>query len=340
LQVDVGGISDRDNGRLGRQEGVLMPARLVRLFWQYPVIALLILLLCSTAIITPQILSIGNILLVLRQYSGLGIMAIGVTFVVLCGRLDVSIGSLTSLTVVISIALHDMFGPATSVLIAFATAALVGAVNGFLIAYLRLSSLVTTLGMFAALQGVANVIGIDGKQFVDQPDQSWLSVLGRGFVLGVPVPVWVFAAIAFASAWVIARTNFGRAIRAVGGNEKASIYSSIDARAIIFSCFMISALFTCLGALILASRTMQAQADTGLGLEIQALSAIFLGGTSLGGGVGGIGRTVIGVIVLASVSNTLIMVGTPAETQWLVNGTIIILAVWLDSVSRRRSLLA
>jgi ribose/xylose/arabinose/galactoside ABC-type transport system permease subunit len=317
-----------------------MLARLGRLFWQYPVIALLLLLLCSTAIITPAILSVGNILLVLRQYSALGIMSIGVTFVVLCGRLDVSIGSLASLSVVISIALHDMLGPAMSVLIAFATAAVIGAINGFLIAYLRLSSLVTTLGMFAALQGVANVIGIDGKQFVDQPEQSWLSLLGRGYVLGIPVPVCVFAAVAVGSAWVLARTNFGRAIRAVGGNEKASIYSSINARAIIFSCFMISALFTCLGGLILASRTMQAQADTGIGLEIQALSAIFLGGTSLGGGVGGIGRTVIGVIVLASVSNTLIMVGTPTETQWLVNGTIIILAVWLDSVSRKRSLFA
>jgi ribose transport system permease protein len=317
-----------------------MLARLSRLFWQYPVILLLLALVCSTAIITPAILSVGNILLMLRQYSGLGIMAVGVTFVVLCGRLDVSIGSLTSLVVVVAIALHDMFGPAVSVLMAFATAATVGAINGYLIAYLRLSSLVTTLGMFAALQGVANVIGIDGKQFIEQPDQSWLNLLGRGFVLGIPVPVWVFAAIAAISAWIMARTNFGRAITAVGGNETASNYSSINSKAIVFWCFMISALLTSIGALILASRTMQAQSDTGIGLEIQALSAIFLGGTSLGGGVGGIGRTVIGVIVLASVSNTLIMVGAPAQTQWLVSGTIIILAVWLDSIARKRSLLA
>jgi ribose transport system permease protein len=315
-------------------------AGLSKLFWRYPIIVLLVVLLCSAAIITPSILSVGNILLMLRQYSALGIMAIGVTFVVLCGRLDVSIGSLTSLVVVVVIALHDTYGPTIAILAAFAAAAVVGMINGYLVAYLRLSSLVTTLGMYAAIQGVANVLAIEGKKLVENPDLSWFGFVGRGFVLGIPVPVWLFAAIAGGSAWVMARTNFGRAVRAVGGNERASIYSSINATAIVFWCFMISALCTCVGGLIMASRVMQAQSDTGVGLEILALSAIFLGGTSLGGGIGGMGRTVIGVIVLASVSNALVLIGAPAEAQWLVSGTIIILAVWLDSVSRKRILLA
>jgi ribose/xylose/arabinose/galactoside ABC-type transport system permease subunit len=310
------------------------------LFWRYPVIVLLIILVCSAAIITPAILSKGNILLMLRQYSALGIMAIGVTFVVLCGRLDVSIGSLASLMVVVSITLHDLLGTNAAVLIAFLTAALVGCINGYLVAYLRLSSLVTTLGMFAALQGVANVIGIGGRQVVERPELSWLSFVGRGFVFGVPVPVWIFAAVAAGSAWVMANTNFGRSVRAVGGSETASTYSSINAKAIIFWCFMISALCTFVGGLIMASRTMQAQSDSGTGLEILALSAVFLGGTSLGGGVGGMGRTVIGVIVLASVSNSLILIGAPIQAQWLASGTIIVLAVWLDSISRKRSMLA
>jgi ribose/xylose/arabinose/galactoside ABC-type transport system permease subunit len=138
----------------------------------------------------------------------------------------------------------------------------------------------------------------------------------------------------------MARTNFGRAIRAVGGNEKASIYSSIDARAIIFLSFMISAVCCWLGATIMSARTMQAQADSGTGLEIAALSAIFLGGTSLGGGAGGMGQTVIGVIVLACVSNSLILIGAPIQAQWLASGSIIVLAVWLDSLSRKRRQLA
>lgn len=317
-----------------------MLAQFTRLLTRYPVIPLLVILLCAAAIITPAILSVGNIMLVLRQYSALGIMAIGVTFAVLCGRLDVSIGSLASLMVVISIALHDMLGPTLSVLIALGTALLIGAINGYLIAYLRLSSLVTTLGMFAALQGVANVIGLVGKQVAEKPDESWLSFIGRGFVLGLPMPVWIFAAVALVSSWIIARTNFGRAIRAVGGSEKAAIYSSINAKAITFWAFMISAFCTWLGGMIMASRTMQAQADSGVGLEILALSAIFLGGTSLGGGVGGVGRTVIGVIVLAFVSNALVLIGAPIQAQWLASGSIIIIAVWLDSIARKRSLVA
>ena len=311
-----------------------------QLFWRFPIVWLLIAVVCAAAIITPAILSVGNILLMLRQYAALGIMAIGVTFVVLSGRLDVSIGSLASLMVVVSITLHDLIGPTGAVLAALATTLLVGAINGYLIAYLRLSSLVTTLGMFAALQGVANVIGIGGRQVVAAPDQSWLSVIGRGFVFAIPVPVIIFVAVAAGSAWVMARTNFGRALRAVGGNEQASTYSSINAKAIIFSCFVISAVCTWLGGLIMASRTMQAQADSGAGLEILALSAIFLGGTSLGGGVGGMGRTVIGVIVLASLSNSLILIGAPIQAQWLASGTIIIVAVWLDSIARERSRLA
>ena len=317
-----------------------MLGQFARLLSRYPVIPLLVVLLCAAAIITPAILSVGNIMLVLRQYSALGIMAIGVTFAVLCGRLDVSIGSLASLMVVISIALHDMLGPTLSVLAALATALLIGAINGYLIAYLRLSSLVTTLGMFAALQGVANVIGLVGKQVADKPDESWLSFVGRGFVLGLPVPVLIFATVALVSSWIIAYTNFGRAIRAVGGSEKAAIYSSINAKAITFWAFMISAFCTWLGGMIMASRTMQAQADSGVGLEILALSAIFLGGTSLGGGVGGVGRTVIGVIVLAFVSNALVLIGAPIQAQWLASGSIIIIAVWLDSIARRRSLVA
>lgn len=315
-------------------------AHVRQLFWRFPVVALLIVLICSTAIITPQILSVGNILLVLRQFSALGLMAVGVTFVVLCGRLDVSIGSMASLSVVVVIALHDTFGPGIAILGSLATAAICGAINGYLVAYLRLSSLVTTLGMFAALQGVANVIGISGVQLVKNPDASWFAFIGRGYILGIPFPVWMFLTVAAIGAWVIGATNFGRSIRAVGGSEKASVYSSIDAKAIIFWSFMISALCTGLGGLIIASRAMQAQADSGVGMEIMALSAIFLGGTSLGGGVGGIGRTVIGVIVLASVNNTLVMVGMPIQAQWLVSGTVIVLAVWLDSIARRRRLLA
>ena len=311
-----------------------------RFVLRYPVYLLLIALLLGAAIVTPAVLSLGNILQVLRQFSVLGVMAIGVTFVILVGRLDVSVGSLLSLLVVVIVALHDRVGPIPSMLAGFAVAAVVGALNGYLVAYLRLNSLVATLGAYASLQGVANVASAGGLQLVKDPDASWFGFFGRSYVLGVPTPVWMFALVALAAAWVLGQTNFGRAVRAVGGNELASVYSSIDAKAIIFSAYMAAALLTAVAAVILSSRAMSAQSDSGVGMEISALSAIFLGGTSLGGGVGGIGRTVLGVIVLGFISNAMILVGLPIQAQWLASAIVIILAVWLDSASRRGRVLA
>jgi ribose/xylose/arabinose/galactoside ABC-type transport system permease subunit len=300
---------------------------------RYPVYILLAGLLLGAAAVTPAILSIGNILLVLRQFSVLGIMAIGVTFVILVGRLDVSVGSLLSLLVVVIVALHDIVGPIAAMLAGIAIAAAVGAINGYLVAYLRLNSLVTTLGAYAALQGAANVASAGGLQLVKNPDASWFGFFGRSYLLGVPTPVWIFALTALIAALLLRETNFGRAVRAVGGNELASVYSSINAKATIFTAYVISALLTAVAAIVLSSRAMSAQSDSGAGLEISVLSAIFLGGTSLG--VGGIGRTVLGVVVLAFISNAMILVGLPIQAQWLASAVVIILAVWLDSVSRR-----
>ena len=307
---------------------------------RYPVFILLIVLLLAAAIITPAILTPGNILQTLRQYSVMGIMALGVTFVVLCGGLDVSVGSLLSLLVVVIVALHDVAGPISAMLAGIAIAAVVGAINGYLVAYLRLNSLITTLGGYAALQGVANVTSAGGLQLVKDPASSWFGVFGRGFILNIPVPDILFLGLALFGVWVLSQTNYGRAMKAVGGNELASRYSSIDAKAVIFSAYMASALLTAIAAIVLSSRAMSAQSDSGAGVEITVLSAIFLGGTSLGGGVGGIGRTVLGVIVLAFISNAMILIGLPIQAQWLVSAVVIILAVWLDAATRRGTVIA
>jgi ribose/xylose/arabinose/galactoside ABC-type transport system permease subunit len=306
-----------------------------RLALRYPVYILLAALMLAAALVTPAVLSLGNILQVLRQFSVLGVMAIGVTFVILVGRLDVSVGSLLSLLVVVIVALHDIVGPVAAMLAGFLIAGVVGAINGYLVAYLRLNSLVTTLGAYASLQGIANVASAGGLQLVKNPDASWFGFFGRSYVLGAPTPVWIFALIALLAAWVLGQTNFGRSVLAVGGNEVASVYSSIDAKAIIFTAYVVAALLTAVAAIILSSRAMSAQSDSGAGLEILVLSAIFLGGTSLGGGVGGIGRTVLGVVALGFISNAMILVGLPIQAQWLASAIVIILAVWLDSASRR-----
>ena len=222
-----------------------------------------------------------------------------------------------------------------------AIAAVVGAINGYLVAYLRLNSLITTLGGYAALQGLANVTSAGGLQLVKDPETSWFGLFGRGFIFNIPAPDILFFGLALLAAWVLSQTNYGRAVtrrRRQRACEPLSPRST--PRASSSRPTWRRPCFTAVAAIVLSSRAMSAQSDSGAGLEILVLSAIFLGGTSLGGGVGGIGRTVLGIIVLAFISNAMILVGLPIQAQWLVSAMVIILAVWLDTAARRGSVLA
>jgi ribose/xylose/arabinose/galactoside ABC-type transport system permease subunit len=317
-----------------------MTHRVRAVILQYPALILLALLLLAAAVVTPAVLTPSNILLTLRENSVMGLMALGVTFVVLCGRIDVSIGSQLSFLVVVIIALHDIVGPALAIAAGFGIAVVIGTINGYLVAYLRLNSLVTTLGMLAALQGAANVANMNGINHVGRPELTWFGVIGRSYFADIPTPVWIFAIVAILAAFVLERTNFGRSVRAVGGNELASVYSSINARAIIFFTYLIAALLTALAAVIYSSRAMSAQSNSGTGMEITVLSSIFLGGTSLVGGIGGMGRTLLGVLVLAFIANVMVLVGMPPLAQWVVSASIIIIAVWFDTAGRRGTMLA
>ncbi|TGR23012.1 MULTISPECIES: ABC transporter permease [unclassified Mesorhizobium] len=307
---------------------------------RYPVFILLGLLLLMAAVVTPQILSPENILTAIRQYSVVGIMALGVTFVVIAGRVDVSIGSLMSVLVVVVISLHDKVGAELAMLAGIGVGLVVGATNGFLVAYVRLNSLIVTLGMMTALQGVAQVATAGILNQVADPEGSWFKVIGRSFLFGVPVSVWIFAGLALICGLVLRRTHFGRSVRAVGGNETGSIYSSINSRATIFVTFLIASFLTAIAAIVFASYAMAAPHNSGSGLEMTVLASIFLGGTSIGGGVGGMGRTVIGIVVLALLNNGMILVGMPIQAQWLISCFIIITAVMLDTYSRRGTIFA
>lgn len=306
----------------------------------YPVFIMLIALLLTAAVVTPQILSPENIVTAIRQYSVIGIMAIGVTFVVISGRVDVSVGSLMSVLVVVVISLHDKIGPELAMLAGIGLALLVGTINGFLVAYVRLNSLIVTLGMMTALQGVAQIASAGILNQVADPEGAWFKVFGRSFLLGVPVSVWIFAGLALVGGLILRRTHFGRAVRAVGGNETGSVYSSINSRATIFITFLIASVLAAIAAIVFASYAMAAPYNSGNGLEMTVLASIFLGGTSIGGGVGGIGRTVIGVVVLALLNNGMILVGMPIQAQWLISCIIIITAVLLDTFSRRGTIFA
>ena len=302
---------------------------------------LVFFLICMFAfsLFSEQFLSQSNIMTVVRQASIIGIIAVGVTVVIIGGNLDLSVGSMLSFATVVVVDLHDKIGPTGAIFAMFALTLLLGAVNGFLVGFMRLNSLIVTLAMLSAIQGL--VLIYSGGQNVDIANQSetWFGVFGRGYLLGIAVPVLLFALLAIIVQVVMSFTGYGRRIFAIGGNPVAAVYSGIRKNWCVFSTYLISAFCVACAALVLGSRVMGSQNNVGQGYELLVLAGIILGGTSLLGGAGSIWKTVIGVLILGFIQNGLLLLGYPYYTQWLVTWVIIILAVWLHLANKRKRLL-
>ena len=281
-----------------------------------------------------------NILAVIRQVSILGTIALGVTFVVIGGNLDLSVGSMLSLTTVMVVDLHDKIGPFLAIPAMFGMTLCLGAFIGFLVGYLRLNSLIVTLGMLSAIHGLT--LTYSGGQNMDIADKegTWFSVFGQGTALGIPVPILIFAALAALLGIVLAKTAFGRKVYAVGGNGTAATFSGIKRARTVFTCYIISAACVATAGLIQASRSLGSQNTVGQGLELEVLAAVILGGASLLGGSGTIFKTVIGVLILGFIQNGLLLLGLQFYVQFIVTWVIIILAVWLDIAAKRGKLLS
>ena len=294
-----------------------------------------VLFLVVFSIFSDRFLSADNFMTVVRQASIIGTIAIGVTIVVIGGNLDLSVGSLLSFSTVLVVDLHDKIGPTGAIICMFLFALLIGALNGYLVGYLKLNSLIVTLGMLSAIQGVTLIYS--GGQNVDihNQDSTWFAFFGRDYLFGIAVPVILFLGLALLIEFLLKATSYGRKVFAVGGNPAAAVFSGIRRNRMVFSTYLLSAFTTACAALILGSRVMGSQNNVGQGYELLVLAGVILGGTSLLGGSGSITRTVIGVLILSFIQNGLLLMGYPYYAQWLVTWAVIILAVWLDIASTR-----
>jgi ribose transport system permease protein/putative xylitol transport system permease protein len=288
----------------------------------------------------PKFLSVDNVFSVVRSSAILGVMAIGVTFVVISGNLDLSVGSMMSFSTIVVLDLHDKIGPLLAIPAMFGMTLCLGAFIGFLVGYLRLNSLIVTLGMLSAIHGLT--LTYSGGQNMDIADKegTWFSVFGQGTALGIPVPILIFAGLAALLGLVLAKTAFGRKVYAVGGNGTAATFSGIKRARTVFTCYIISAACVATAGLIQASRSLGSQNTVGQGLELEVLAAVILGGASLLGGSGTIFKTVIGVLILGFIQNGLLLLGLQFYVQFIVTWIIIILAVWLDIAAKRGKLLS
>jgi ribose transport system permease protein/putative xylitol transport system permease protein len=287
-----------------------------------------------------QFLDPDNVMGVIRSSAILGVMALGVTFVVISGNLDLSVGSMMSFSTIVVLDLHDKIGPALAIPAMFAMTLALGAFIGFLVGYLKLNSLIVTLGMLSAIHGLT--LTWSGGKNMDIADKAgtWFDIFGRGELLGIPVPILIFLLLACGLGMLLAKTPFGRKIYAVGGNGTAATFSGIPRARVVFSCYLVSAFCVATAGLLQASRSMGSQNTVGQGLELEVLAAVILGGASLMGGSGTIFKTVIGVLILGFIQNGLLLLGLQFYVQFIVTWVIIILAVWLDIAAKRGKLMS
>ncbi|WP_152046294.1 ABC transporter permease [Aureimonas psammosilenae] len=281
-------------------------------------------------------LTAGNISNVLLQTSINGVLAIGMTFVILTRGIDLSVGSVVALAGMVSASLATtspagVAGGPYPVALALAAGILVGmatgAVVGVIVSRFAVPAFVATLGMLSAARGAVLIYG-NGRPVPGLvPDFRWI---GTGNLFGVPLPVVILAVVFLLSWWVLARTRFGRYIYAVGGNPHAAKTSGIDVTRIRFLVYVISGALSGVAGMILSARTGSALPQAGVAYELDAIAAVVIGGTSLSGGVGRVTGTLIGALIIGVMNNGLDLLGIQSYYQQILKGALIVGAVMLD----------
>ena len=305
---------------------------------EYGIMLAFLVLVVGLSFASPYFLRTNNILNVLRQASINALLSIGMTYVILTGGIDLSVGSGLAFggIVAASLASDAMSGTVYHPLLAASAGLLggvvLGAVNGLFVAKWRMPPFVVTLGMLSIARGFT-FIYTDGMP-VPRIDESFL-FFGQGVPMGVPFPV-IILAIVFALSWVVLyKTRYGRYIYAVGGNEKSAKISGVNTRLIIFTVYVISGFLSALGGIILTARTTAGLPQAGLAYELDAIAAVVIGGTSLSGGQGSLTGTLTGALLIGVINNGLDLLGVSSYFQQVIKGAIIIGAVLLDSFRKK-----
>ncbi|MEN4013902.1 MAG: ABC transporter permease [Chloroflexota bacterium] len=311
----------------------------------------LILVFTIFALLSPQFLSTSNIIIMSKHVAINALLAIGMTFVILTAGIDLSVGSIVGLTAMIAGALinEGIAIPALGIIIfphtwmiyviSLAAGTIMGAMNGFIITRFNVAPFIATLGMMYVARGFAGLInnGYTFANLVGRPElgNTGFENLGSGSLLGVDYSVWIMIVFAIIAFFVTARTPFGRHVFAIGGNERSAGLSGVRINRTKVLVYMISGFCCAWVGLIIASQLVAAHPATGVTFELNAIAAVVLGGTSLAGGRGSIGGTMIGAFIIGVLSDGLIIMGVSSFWQQVIKGAVIVFAVVLDQVQAR-----
>jgi ribose transport system permease protein len=269
-----------------------------------------LIVLCGLfSVLSPNFLSLSNLLNVVLQVSIIAILGFGMTYVLLLGDIDLSVGAVMALVgTVAALVMQHGVPPLAAVLAAMLAGIVLGWVNGALSAMLTIPSFIVTVATMGVFRGLAYItsagvpISIDDDRF---------AALGNGSFLGVAIPIWVLAVLLFVNHFVLSRTVFGRKAYLAGGNREAALYSGINLRRLRIAIFMISGLMASIGGVLMTSRLYSAQPNAGMGYELDAIAAAVLGGTSLSGGYGTIVGTLIGALIIGVINNGMNLLSVP-----------------------------
>jgi erythritol transport system permease protein len=313
-------------------------------------LVVLVVLIIIFSTISSEYLTQSNLILMTKHVAINAILAIGVTFVILTGGIDLSVGSIAGLASMVAggllyegLALPGggsvFFSVAVVIIIGLAVGALVGTVNGLLVTRFSVAPFIATLGILYVARGVAQLRS-NGGTFPDLAGSpahgnQGFHFIGVDSLLGVPVAVWIMILVAVAAVIVTTRTPFGRRVYAVGGNERAAVLAGIRVNRVKIAVYVISGCCAALAGMLLTSELGAAYPDTATTYELNAIAAAVLGGTALSGGRGTIIGTVMGAFVIGFLSDGLVLVGVSTFWQSVVKGAVIIFAVITEQAQQR-----
>jgi len=303
----------------GRQFGTLLGLLgLIIVFW----------------ILTPYFLTVSNFLNIAQQTSINAIIAVGMTFVIISGGIDLSVGSILAFSgVVMASVLHAKIPVPIAILVGLGVGLLCGFVNGLLISFGRLPPFISTLGMMSVARGAA-LLYTQGRPI--SGFSTNFRYLATGEILHIPVPVIIMIAVYLIAYFVLARTKLGRYTYAIGGNEEAAILSGVHVKYYKTMIYGLCGMFSGLAAIILTARLNSAQPIAGIMYELDAIAATVIGGTSLMGGEGRIIGTLIGALIMGVLRNGLNILGVSSFIQQIVIGSVIIIAVLVDMALKKQ----
>lgn len=296
---------------------------------QLSLVIALAILMTGLALAKPNFLNVANLINLVRQISINGILAVGVTFVLLTGGVDLSLGSVVALTGVVSATFahpgqHSVLVP---IAMGVFSGAACGAANGLMVTRGRIAPFIATLGMMTAARGLALLIS-GGKPVSNLSTE--FTRIGSGDIAGVPVPIVILLLVTLLS-WVFLRNmRLGRYIYAVGGNENAARAAGVNVQRVKMVAYTVCGSLAGLAGVVLASRITTGQPNAGIGYELDAIAAVVIGGTSLSGGIGGVEGTLLGALLMGVINNGLDLLNVSSYYQQIVKGLIIVGAVWLD----------